>query len=111
MRQVRCGHGWRVANVVTEHLQEFMSGNVAVSEKLVNAFVNLQCTLARPLETQTTKDPKDSKKTPMTTLRPTYMCLQCSTVSTVEDRDAHCEARKHQLCKCAFVGMGHPDSR
>ena len=86
------------SNEQAEHLQEFMT-NEAVSEKLTNAYVNLQSHLGKAAETQTTKDPKDPKKIPMTTLRPTYLCLQCSTISSLEDRDAHCQARKHQLCE------------
>ena len=83
-----------------EHLQEFFSGKSETSQKLMNAFVNLQCSLAKPMETQTTRGPKDSKKTPLTILRPTYMCLQCANISNIDDRDAHCQATKHQLCKC-----------
>ena len=76
-----------------------MTRTAEAPEKLMTAFVNLQSLLAKPIETQTTKGPKDSKKIPMTTLRPTYLCLQCSTVATVEERDAHGKARMHMLCK------------
>ena len=69
-----------------------------VAERLSNAYADLQNTLAKPLEAQTTKDPKDLRKHPRTTLLPTFLCLQCSTISALEDRDAHSETRKHQLC-------------
>ena len=76
-----------------------MSGNLAAAEKLVNSFVNLQCKLGRPLETQVAQDPKDPKKLPAMSLRPTCLCLQCSTVSTIEDRDGHWQSRKHVFCR------------
>ncbi|KAI4149025.1 MAG: hypothetical protein LQ340_004820 [Diploschistes diacapsis] len=72
-----------------EHIQDFMSQASQTAESLTNAYVNMQHTLSKPLETQTTKDNKDTKKIPMTTLRPTYMCLQCATISSLEDRDVH----------------------
>ena len=73
-------------------------------EHLTNAYVSSQNILSKPLETQTTRDPKDSKKIPMTTLRPTYMCLQCTTISSLEDRDVHGQRARHQLCKHPFSG-------
>ena len=82
----------------SEHLQDMMNIPVA-AEKLMNAYVNLQGMLGKPTETQTTKDPKDPKRIPLTTLRPTFLCLQCQTISSPEDRDAHGQARKHQLCE------------
>jgi hypothetical protein len=76
-----------------------MTRNDVTAEKLMIAYINGQATLSKTIETQTTKDPKDAKKIPMTTLRSTYICLQCSTVSSLEDRDAHSQAKRHQHCK------------
>ena len=86
------------SNDSAEHLQEFMSETTNVSERLTIAYMELQQLITKPLEAQTTKNPDDTKKSVITTLRPTYLCLQCSSVSSVEDRDSHCQAKKHQLC-------------
>ena len=67
-------------------------------EKLISSYLHLNSLLGKPLETQTAKDPKDSKKVPTTTLKPTFLCLQCATVSTRDERDAHCKLKKHQFC-------------
>ena len=87
-----------VFDVSVEHLQEFMSATPDVAEKLTNAYTNLQGMLAKPLEVQTTKDPKDTKKEAVTMLRPTYSCLQCNTVSSMEDRELHGHEKRHRLC-------------
>jgi hypothetical protein len=97
-RIIRCSAS-SSSNRLTAHLQEFMSENETVAEKLTNAYINCQATLSKPFEAQATKDPKDPRKSvPQTTLRSTYLCLQCSTVSSADDRDAHCQTRKHQMC-------------
>ncbi|MCJ1322384.1 hypothetical protein MMC15_007732 [Xylographa vitiligo] len=93
-----------------EHLQEFMSATPDVAEKLTNAYTNLQGMLAKPLEVQTTKDPKDPKKEAVTMLRPTYSCLQCNTVSSMEDRELHGHEKRHRLSiesrsGCLYCGM------
>ena len=85
-------------DVSIEHLQEFMSATPDVAEKLTNAYTNLQGMLAKPLEVQTTKDPKDHKNEAVTILKPTYSCLQCNTVSSMEDRELHGHEKRHRLC-------------
>ena len=86
-------------NVWTEHIQQFMSRPMDVIEKLTNSYTELQKLVARPLQAQTTKDPKDPKKVSFISLRPTYLCLQCSNVSSLEERDNHSESRGHVFCK------------
>ena len=82
-----------------EHLGEFMDQGPSAWESLRNAYISVQNTLSKPLETQVTKDPKDPKKIPMTTLRPTFICLQCSTISSIDDRDHHSSKTRHMLCE------------
>lgn len=83
-----------------EHIEEFMtSAGPESAEKLVSSYAHLNSLLSKPLETQTAIDPKDPKKVPITTLKPTFLCLQCATISTREERDAHCKLKKHVLCE------------
>ena len=110
VREVEFGCGmlsylWKVlyvSDIFAEHLQEFMSATPDVAEKLTNAYTNLQGMLAKPLEVQTTKDPKDPKKEPVTMLKPTYSCLQCNTISSMEDRELHSHEKRHRLCMNLF---------
>ena len=83
-----------------EHLQEMMQ-NAESREKLSNSFITIQGLLAKPLEAQTTvMDMKDSKKkTGEVLLRSVYHCLQCQIVASGEDRDRHCQSKKHVFCK------------
>ncbi|MCJ1394973.1 hypothetical protein MMC18_007854 [Xylographa bjoerkii] len=87
-----------------------MSATPDVAEKLTNAYTNLQGTLSKALEVQTTKDLKDPKKEPVTMLRPTYSCLQCNTISSMEDRELHSHEKRHRLSiesrsGCLYCGM------
>jgi hypothetical protein len=85
-----------------EHVQEYINKGPEVAEKLTNSYVALNSLLSKPLETQTIKDSKELKKATVTTLRPTYLCLQCATICSDEDRDAHAKAKKHTWCRYRF---------
>ena len=82
----------------SEHIEHFMTSSSENAEKLTSSYAHLNSLLGKPVETQTAKDPKDSHKAHLTTLRPTYLCLQCATISALEERDAHCKSKKHMWC-------------
>ena len=86
----------------SEHIQQFLSRPAEVVEKLTNSYTELQKFIAKPSQAQTTKDPKDPKKISLLSLRPTYLCLQCSNVSSLGDRDSHSESRAHAFGKLHF---------
>lgn len=88
-----------LSDISTEHVQEYMSSGAEVAEKLTNSYITLNSMLGKPSETQTTKDPKDPKKVPMTTLKPTFLCLNCGVVASAEDRDTHSKTKKHMWCE------------
>jgi ubiquitin carboxyl-terminal hydrolase 22/27/51 len=68
--------------------------------KLKNAYAEIQTELiTNPVEAHTTRDSKDPKKETITTLKPTFLCLQCKTISSAKDRDVHGQNRRHYWCK------------
>jgi ubiquitin carboxyl-terminal hydrolase 22/27/51 len=41
----------------------------------------------------------------LVSLRPTYLCLQCPTISTEAERDQHGESKAHCFCGWQHVAM------
>jgi hypothetical protein len=81
-----------------EHIEQFMTSSPESAERLISSYAHLNSLLGKPTETQQTNEPKELRQA-MTTLRPTYLCLQCKAISTLEERDSHCKSRKHMWCK------------
>ena len=89
------------SNTFAEHFQDYMGESPEIAEKFTNSYVSLNSMLGRSLEIQTTHDPKDTKKLAMTTLKPTFLCLNCAVISSAEGRDEHAKVKKHMWCKDA----------
>ncbi len=80
-----------------------------VADKFTNAYTELQSNLAKIIDSQTVKDPRDPKMVSTTILRPTYHCLQCSAVLSIDERDNHCQTARHQFCMlpCKAISFPH----
>jgi ubiquitin carboxyl-terminal hydrolase 22/27/51 len=58
-----------------------------------------------PIVPQTSKTPKNQ---PFTTLTPNYLCLQCTTTTTAQDRLAHGSETLHRFCMSSPRTGGDP---
>ena len=86
-----------------EHIQRLLSGDTSKTEQSIRHYASiLQLLNQKPsvlAQTTTADVPKDGKpvKAPITTILPTYMCLQCSNISDVSDRDVHSKSSSHEF--------------
>ena len=74
-----------------------MNGGTKAAEQFTISYTNLQATLANLEEVQKTKGTKETPKESVSHLKATYLCLQCSDVSSLEDREVHSQAKRHRF--------------
>lgn len=48
---------------------------------------------------QTYNDQSSGEERPVVSLKPLYLCLQCPSIMTDGDRDAHFETKEHCFCE------------
>ena len=82
---------------LTAHLQQFLGPGpqTRLKETISHYKDCLGVVLdGNPIVRQTSK----AKEQPLVTLRPNYLCLQCSATTTEQNRLAHGEQTKHRFC-------------
>lgn len=89
----------------TEHVQMFLGKSQELLRSTVSHYKNcIRVAADTPIIPQTSKN---SKGDPLTTLTPTYLCLQCHHIVTSDGRAAHGKDSGHRFCRCtrdSFIG-------
>ena len=91
---------------IAEHLQQLFKEK---KKEAVQQYALIQQTLhdRHPLVASTYKNPRSDGRA-IVTLAPTYLCLQCPSISTSSLRDKHWDAKGHAFCTdqiCRLVGL------
>lgn len=77
-----------------------MSHSVETRKKFRNAFVSIQAELLRsPAVHMQTLNGSKIRELNRTVISPTYLCVQCSRISTFEGQNEHVKSKKHVFGK------------
>jgi len=81
-----------------EHIQRLLTKSPEVTTNTIQHYKMLLRVIfdKTPVIPQTTKS---IDKRPVTTLKPNFLCLQCPTTCTAQDRHRHGELKAHMFCK------------
>lgn len=84
--------------VPIEHIQRLLTKSPEVTTNTIQHYKMLLRVIfdKTPVIPQTTKS---IDKRPVTTLKPNFLCLQCPTTCTAQDRHRHGELKAHMFCK------------
>lgn len=87
--------------MLLEHLSELLEGEEKPAGQFRRSFLHARTALSLKPTARRAATHSKSTAVPSLSLRPTYSCLQCSTVCSPGGRQSHRESTNHVFCKTA----------